>query len=63
MEFVDEMELTDSVCLLILREEDTAAARMEGQIEEEVKEERQAELMELQQEIAFDTAEIWSEKK
>ena len=38
-------------------EEDTAAARMEGQIEEEVKEERQAELMELQQEIAFDTAE------
>ena len=35
--------LTDSVCLLYSPEEDTAAARMEGQIEEEVKEERQAE--------------------
>lgn len=30
---------------------------MEDQIEEEVKEERQAELMELQQEIVFDMAE------
>ena len=55
--------LTDSVLFTYSPEEDTAAARMEGQIEEEVKEERQAELMELQQEIAFDTAEIWSEKK
>ena len=31
--------------------------QMPGQIEEEVKEDRQAELMELQQEIAFDNAE------
>ena len=38
-------------------EEDTPAATMPDQIEEEVKLERQAELMELQQEIAFDTAE------
>ena len=39
------------------QEEDTPAAEMPDQIPEEVKEERQAELMELQQEIAFDNAE------
>ena len=38
-------------------EEDTPAAEMPDQIPEEIKEERQAELMELQQEIAFDQAE------
>ena len=38
-------------------EEDTPAALMDNQIEEEVKEDRQAELMELQQDIAFDLAE------
>ena len=38
-------------------EEDTPAATMTEQIPEEVKEDRQAELMELQQEIAFDLAE------
>ena len=38
-------------------EEDTPAAGMPGQISEEVKLERQAELMELQQKIAFDAAE------
>ena len=38
-------------------EEDTPAAEMPDQIPEEVKEERQAELMELQQDIAFDQAE------
>ena len=38
-------------------EEDTPAAVMPHQIAEEVKEERQADLMELQQEIAFDNAE------
>ena len=57
MEFVDEMEFDRLGVFTYSPEEDTAAARMEGQIEEEVKEERQAELMELQQEIAFDTAE------
>ena len=35
-------------------EEDTPAASMEGQIPEEVKEERRAELMELQQEISYE---------
>ncbi len=38
-------------------EEDTPAAGFPGQIPEEVKEDRRAELMELQQEIAFDRAE------
>ena len=38
-------------------EEDTPAAMMPEQIEEDVKKERQAELMELQQEIAFELAE------
>ena len=38
-------------------EEDTAAANMPQQIDEEIKLERQAELMELQQEIAFELAE------
>ena len=38
-------------------EEDTPAASMPDQIPEEVKEERQAELMELQQDIVFDQAE------
>ena len=57
MEFVDEMEFDRLGVFTYSPEEDTAAARMEGQIEEEVKEERQAELMELQQAIAFDKAE------
>lgn len=48
MEFVDEMEFDRLGVFTYSPEEDTAAARMEGQIEEEVKEERQAELMELQ---------------
>ena len=38
-------------------EEDTPAATFEDQIDEEVKEDRQADIMELQQEIAFNKAE------
>ncbi|MBP3664091.1 MAG: TRAM domain-containing protein, partial [Tyzzerella sp.] len=38
-------------------EEDTPAATFADQIEESVKEDRQADLMELQQEIAFELAE------
>lgn len=38
-------------------EEDTAAALMDGQIDEEVKEQRRDELMQIQQEIAFEAAE------
>ncbi len=57
MQFVDEMEFDRLGVFTYSQEEDTPAALMEDQIEEEVKEERQAELMELQQEIAFDMAE------
>lgn len=57
MEFVDEMEFDRLGVFTYSPEEDTPAAVMPDQIPEDVKEERQAELMELQQEIAFDLAE------
>lgn len=57
MDFVDEMEFDRLGVFTYSPEEDTPAAEMDGQIEENVKEERQAELMELQQDIAFDLAE------
>ena len=57
VEFVDEMEFDRLGVFTYSPEEDTPAATMSDQIDEEVKLERQAELMELQQEIAFDTAE------
>ena len=57
VEFVDEMEFDRLGVFTYSPEEDTPAATMPDQIEEEVKLEHQAELMELQQEIAFDTAE------
>ena len=57
MEFVDEMEFDRLGVFTYSPEEDTPAATMPEQIEESVKEDRQAELMELQQEIAFDLAE------
>ena len=52
-DFVDEMEFDRLGVFTYSPEEDTPAAT----IPEEVKEDRQAELMELQQEIAFDLAE------
>ena len=57
MDFVDEMEFERLGVFPYSPEEDTPAADMPGQVAEEVKEERQAELMELQQEIAFEKAE------
>lgn len=57
MEFVDEMEFDRLGVFNYSPEEDTPAATMPDQIEESIKEDRQAELMELQQEIAFDLAE------
>lgn len=57
MEFVDQMEFDRLGVFTYSPEEDTPAAAMPDQIEEAVKEERQAKLMELQQDIAFDLAE------
>lgn len=57
MGFVNEMEFDRLGVFTYSQEEDTPAAQMEGQIKEEVKEERQREIMELQQEIAFELAE------
>ena len=57
IEFVYEMEFDRLGVFTYSPEEDTPAEKMPDQIDEEVKEERQAELMELQQEIAFDNAE------
>lgn len=57
MDFVDQMEFDRLGVFTYSPEGGTPAAQMEDQIPEEVKEDRQAELMELQQEIAFDLAE------
>ena len=56
MEFVDEMEFDRLGVFTYSPEEGTPAAEMPDQIDQEIKEERQAELMELQQEVAFDKA-------
>lgn len=56
LEFVAQMEFDRLGVFPYSQEEDTPAAVMPGQIAEEVKEERLAELMELQQGIAFDAA-------
>ena len=57
LEFVDSMEFDRLGVFTYSPEENTAAAKMENQIDEEVKCRRQQELMELQQEIAFEKAE------
>lgn len=56
LEFVDEMEFDRLGVFTYSPEEDTPAALFDDQIDEEVKLDRQAELMELQQEIAFEKA-------
>ena len=56
IQFVDEMEFDRLGVFCYSQEEDTPAALFENQIDEEVKLERQEELMELQQEIAFEKA-------
>ncbi|MCC8066974.1 MAG: 30S ribosomal protein S12 methylthiotransferase RimO [Clostridiales bacterium] len=57
MDFIDEMEFDRLGVFTYSQEEDTPAASMPGQHEEETKLRWQEELMELQQEIAFDHAE------
>ena len=54
MEFIDTMEFDRLGVFTYSPEEDTPAAIMPEQIDEEVKLDRQAELMELQQEISLD---------
>ncbi len=56
MDFVDEMEFDRLGVFTYSTEEDTPAAVMPDQIDEEAKKERQAELMELQQDIVFENA-------
>ena len=57
MRFVDEMEFERLGVFTYSAEEDTPAADFPDQIPEEVKEERRDEIMELQQEIAFEKSE------
>ena len=56
MDFVAQMEFDRLGVFTYSQEEDTPAASMPEQIAEEVKEERCGQIMELQQEIAFDAA-------
>lgn len=56
MQFVNDMEFDRLGVFTYSQEEDTPAALLPDQIAEELKAERQAELMELQQEIAFEKA-------
>lgn len=53
-EFVKKMEFDRLGVFTYSREEDTPAAEMDGQIDEEVKEARRDEVMQIQQDIAFD---------
>ena len=54
MNFIDEIEFDRLGVFTYSPEEDTPAAVMPDQIDEEVKKDRQTELMELQQEISLD---------
>ncbi|MDD6491851.1 MAG: 30S ribosomal protein S12 methylthiotransferase RimO [Firmicutes bacterium] len=56
MMFVDEMEFDRLGVFAYSEEEGTPAAQMPEQVPEEIKEQRRDEIMELQQEIAFDEA-------
>ena len=58
MEFVDEMEFDRLGVFTYSPEEGTPAAIMENQIDEETKENWRDDIMELQQEIAFDKSEM-----
>lgn len=55
--FIDQVEFDRLGVFTYSQEEDTPAALLPGQIPEQVKVERQAQIMELQQEIAFEAAE------
>lgn len=57
LDFVDEMEFERLGVFAYSPEEDTVAAEMPDQIDEDIKIKRRNEIMELQQEIAFENAE------
>lgn len=57
LDFVDKMEFERLGVFAYSPEEDTAAAEMPDQIDEDIKIKRRNEIMELQQEIAFENAE------
>lgn len=57
MEFINRMEFDRLGVFTYSPEEGTPASGMDGQVEEEIKIRRQQEMMELQQEIAFEAAE------
>lgn len=63
LDFVDEMEFERLGVFAYSPEEDTPAAIMSEQIDEDVKEDRRAEIMELQQEIAFENGEKYIGKE
>lgn len=54
LEFVKDMKFDRLGVFTYSREEDTPAATMDNQIDEEIKEQRRDEIMSLQQEIAFE---------
>ena len=60
--FVNELEFDRLGVFTYSAEEDTPAALMPDQIDDSVKEERRDEIMELQQEIAFEKAELMTNK-
>lgn len=62
-EFVKKMEFDRLGVFTYSREEDTPAAEMDGQIDEEVKEARRDEIMQIQQDIAFDKSKFKSGRK
>lgn len=57
MKFVDDMEFERLGVFAYSPEEDTPAYSFENQVDDQVKEERRAEIMELQQDIAFEKSE------
>ena len=57
MDFIDELEFDRLGVFTYSPEEDTPAATMEPQVDEEIKEDRKEEIMVLQQEIAYEKAE------
>lgn len=62
MVFVNEMEFDRLGVFTYSQEEDTPAAGMDDQVDDEIKATRQEEMMELQQEIAFEAADAMKGK-